>query len=83
MDSAINRDSIMPSRQSRAERRWVRWNARPIRPKMNADEMAKWVGVIERLRTLTPTSWAETKCLSWTNHPLFCSFKAALCPLIH
>ena len=33
-DSATNRDSIIPSRQSRAERRWVRWNARPVRPRM-------------------------------------------------
>lgn len=41
MEKAIYRDSIIPSRQSRAERRWVRWNARPIRPRINADEKAK------------------------------------------
>lgn len=46
-ERAIYRDNIIPSRHSRAERRWVRWNARPIRPRMNADEKAKWAGVIE------------------------------------
>lgn len=41
MDKAMNRDSIMPSRHSRAERRWVRWKARPISPRIKADEKVK------------------------------------------
>lgn len=45
-DNAIKRESIIPSRQSRAERRWVRWNAKPARPSVKADEKAKWMGVI-------------------------------------
>lgn len=40
-DSAINRASIIPSRQSRADRRWCRWNARPVKPRIKADEKAK------------------------------------------
>lgn len=40
-DRAINRESIIPSRHRRAERRWVRWNARPVSPRMKADEKAK------------------------------------------
>ena len=40
-ERAMNKDSIMPSRQRRAERRWVRWNAKPIKPRMKADEKAK------------------------------------------
>lgn len=40
-ERAINSDSIIPSRQRRAERRCVRWNARPVRPNMKADEKAK------------------------------------------
>lgn len=40
-ERAINRESIIPSRQRRAERRWVRWNARPDRPNKKADEKAK------------------------------------------
>lgn len=47
MENAMNKDNIIPSRQRRAERRWVRWNARPIRPRMNADEKAKWAGVMD------------------------------------
>ena len=42
----MKRDNIIPSKHKRAERRCVRWNARPIRPRINADEKAKWVGVI-------------------------------------
>lgn len=37
-ERAINRDSIIPSRQRRAERRWVRWNVRPVSPRRNAEE---------------------------------------------
>lgn len=37
-ESAMNKDSIIPSKQSRAERRWVRWNARPARPRIKVDE---------------------------------------------
>ena len=40
-DIAINSDSIIPSRQRRAERRWVRWKARPVSPRMNAEEKVK------------------------------------------
>lgn len=40
-DRAMKRDSIMPSRHNKAERRWVRWNARPVRPSMKADEKVK------------------------------------------
>lgn len=45
-ESAINRDSIIPSKQRRAERRCVRWKARPVSPSRKVDEKAKWVGVI-------------------------------------
>lgn len=45
-ERAMKRDSIMPSRQSRAERRWVRWKARPERPSRKADENVNWMGVI-------------------------------------
>lgn len=40
-ERARNRESIMPSRHKRAERRWVRWNAKPVRPNIKADEKAK------------------------------------------
>lgn len=40
-DIAINRDSIIPSKQRSAERRWVRWKARPASPRINADEKVK------------------------------------------
>lgn len=49
-ERATNRDSIIPSRHSRAERRWNRWNARPVKPRKKAEEKAKCVGVIKRLR---------------------------------
>lgn len=52
-ERAMNRESIIPSRHSRAERRWVRWNAKPANPRMKAAEKAKWVGVIRRRWTLT------------------------------
>lgn len=42
----MKRDSIIPSKQRRAERRCVRWKARPVRPRVKADEKAKWAGVI-------------------------------------
>lgn len=45
-DRAINRDSIIPSRQRRADSRWVRWNVRPASPRMKAEEKEKWTGVI-------------------------------------
>jgi len=41
MDRAIKRESIMPSKHRRAERRWVRWNANPISPRIKADEKVK------------------------------------------
>lgn len=48
--SAINSDSIMPSKQRRADRRWVRWKAKPIRPSVNAEEKVKYRGVIRVLQ---------------------------------
>lgn len=47
---ARKRDSIIPSRQSRADRRWVRWNARPVSPRVNAEVKLKYTGVIRGLR---------------------------------
>ena len=41
MERAINRESIIPSKHSRAERRWVRWKASPISPRIKADEKVK------------------------------------------
>lgn len=52
-ERAMNRESIIPSKHSRADRRWVRWKARPASPRMKAEEKAKWVGVIRRGWTLT------------------------------
>lgn len=52
-DSAMNKESIMPSKHNRADRRWVRWNARPVKPSRKVDEKAKWTGVIRQLWTLT------------------------------
>ena len=46
IDSAIKRESIIASKHRSAERRWVRWNARPVRPSKKVDEKAKWTGVI-------------------------------------
>lgn len=40
-ERAMNSESIIPSRHRRAERRWVRWNARPVRPNRKDDEKAK------------------------------------------
>lgn len=34
---AINKDSIIPSKQSKADKRCDRLNARPIKPKINAE----------------------------------------------
>lgn len=50
---AMNSDSIMPSKQRRAERRWVRWKARPVSPKTNVEEKVKCAGVIRKLWVLT------------------------------
>lgn len=52
-DRAINSDSIIPSKHSNAERRWVRWNARPIRLRTNAALKLKCTGVIRESWTLT------------------------------
>lgn len=41
MERAINKESIIPSRHRRTERRWVRWNASPVSPRAKADEKAK------------------------------------------
>ena len=40
-ERAMKRDSIMPSKHKRADRRCVRWNARPVSPSINAEEKAK------------------------------------------
>lgn len=40
-ERAMNRESIMPSRHRRTERRWVRWNARPASPRIKVEEKAK------------------------------------------
>ena len=49
---AMNRDSIIPSKHKRADKRWVRWNVSPIRPSVNVEEKAKWAGVIRLLWNL-------------------------------
>lgn len=46
VDSAINSESIMLSRQRRAESRWMRWKANPSVPSRKADEKESWVRVI-------------------------------------
>lgn len=38
---AMNRDSIIPSRQMRADKRWERFRARPMRPRRKAEEKVK------------------------------------------
>ena len=40
-ERAINRESIIPSKHKRAERRWVRWNASPDNPSIKAEEKVK------------------------------------------
>lgn len=52
-ESAINKESIIPSKHKRADSRWVRLNARPVSPSMKADEKVKWTGVIRLLWTQT------------------------------
>lgn len=42
----MKRESIIPSKQIRAERRCVRWNASPIKPRVKAAVKLKWTGVI-------------------------------------
>ena len=39
-ESAIKRDSIIASKQRRADKRWVRWNASPASPRIKANEKA-------------------------------------------
>lgn len=46
IERAIKRESIMASRHNKADKRWVRWSAKPISPNIKVDEKAKWVGVI-------------------------------------
>lgn len=41
IERAMKRESIIASKHKRAERRWVRWNARPVRPSMKVVEKAK------------------------------------------
>ena len=43
---AMNRDNIIPSKHNRADRRWVRWKARPMSPRVNAEVKLKYTGVI-------------------------------------
>lgn len=50
-ESATNRESIIPSKHSSAERRCVRWNAKPVRPSMKAAEKVKCTGDIRKLWT--------------------------------
>lgn len=52
-ERARKRDNIMPSRHSKADNRWVRWNASPARPSRKAAEKVKCTGVIRGVRTLT------------------------------
>lgn len=40
-ERAINKESIIPSKHKRADRRWVRLKARPVSPNMKADEKVK------------------------------------------
>lgn len=47
---AINKDNIIPSRHRSADRRWVRWNARPASPRVNAEVKLKYTRVIRRSR---------------------------------
>jgi len=50
---AIKRVSIMPSKQRRADNRCERLNARPIRPKINAEVKLKYMGDIRCLWIFT------------------------------
>ena len=50
---AINRVSIIPSRHRRADKRCERLNARPIRPRMNAEVKLKYIGDIRCLWIFT------------------------------
>lgn len=46
-------DNIVPSRHSRADRRWERFKASPVNPKIKAEQKLKWISVIELLWGLT------------------------------
>jgi len=50
---AMNRVSIIPSRHRRADRRWERLNARPIKPRINAEVKLKYIGDIRCLWIFT------------------------------
>lgn len=50
---AMKRVSIMPSRHRRADKRCERLNARPIKPKMNAEVKLKYMGDIRCLWVFT------------------------------
>lgn len=50
---AIKRVNIIPSRHRRADRRCERLNARPIRPKINAEVKLKYIEDIRYLWILT------------------------------
>lgn len=52
-DKAIKSASIIPSRQSRAERRWTRWSAIPIIPNENVVKKTIYVGDIKYFWILT------------------------------
>jgi len=41
IERAIKSESIIASKHKRAERRWVRWNARPTKPNIKVEEKAK------------------------------------------
>ena len=40
-ERAMKRDNIIPSKQRSADKRWVRWNVRPVSPSKNAEEKVK------------------------------------------
>lgn len=51
---------------------------------MNAEETAKWVGVIEVTEDFNLNLLGRNQVsFNWTTHSLFSSFKAALCSLIN
>ena len=49
----MKRDSIIPSRHSKADRRCVRVKASPAKPIIKADEKINWVGDTGLLQILT------------------------------
>lgn len=52
-DMAVNRDNIIPSKHSKADSRWYRCRAKPVIPRINADEKVNCEGEIGQLWILT------------------------------